>query len=44
VELCGIVDTKADKDTAFIRANGVAGVFSVQNYLQVTNLSSEVQK
>ena len=41
VELYGIVDTKADKDVAFVRANGVAGVFSVKNYLQVANQSSE---
>lgn len=44
VELYGIVDSKADKDVAFIRANGVAGVFSVKNYLQVANQASESQK
>ena len=41
VELYGVVDTQADKDAAFIRANGVAGVFSVKNYLQVANQSNE---
>jgi len=44
VELYGMVDSKADKDVAFIRANGVAGVFSVKNYLQVANQPSELQK
>jgi osmotically-inducible protein OsmY len=37
VELYGVVDSQADKDTAYLRANGVPGVFSVQNYLQVAN-------
>jgi len=41
VELYGIVDTQGDKDTANIRANGVPGVFSVKNYLQVANQPSE---
>jgi osmotically-inducible protein OsmY len=35
VELEGVVDNQADKDTAGIRANGVPGVFSVENHLQV---------
>jgi len=35
VNLEGVVRTQADKDDAFIRANGVAGVFSVENNLQV---------
>jgi hyperosmotically inducible protein len=35
VDLEGIVRTQTDKDDAFIRANGVSGVFSVQNNLQV---------
>lgn len=35
VELYGVVDSKADKDVAGIRANGVPGVFSVENHLQV---------
>lgn len=43
VELYGTVDTEADKDTAYIRANGVPGVFSVKNYLQVANQPSEAQ-
>jgi len=37
VELYGMVDSQADKEMAFIRANGVPGVFSVKNYLQVEN-------
>ena len=41
VELAGMVDTQADKDTAFIRANGVPGVFSVKNDLQVANQTTE---
>jgi hyperosmotically inducible protein len=35
VTLEGIVNSQADKDAANIRANGVAGVFSVDNHLQV---------
>jgi hyperosmotically inducible protein len=35
VNLEGVVRTQAEKDDAFIRANGVPGVFSVQNNLQV---------
>jgi hyperosmotically inducible protein len=35
VDLEGIVRTETDKNDAFIRANGVSGVFSVQNNLQV---------
>ena len=35
VDLEGVVRTQTDKDTAFIRANGVPGVFSVDNNLQV---------
>jgi hyperosmotically inducible protein len=35
VNLEGMVRTETDKDDAFIRANGVSGVFSVQNNLQV---------
>jgi len=35
VNLEGMVRTQMDKNDAFIRANGVAGVFSVQNNLQV---------
>jgi hypothetical protein len=43
VELYGVVNTQAEKDAAFMRANGVAGVFSVKNYLQVANQPSEKQ-
>jgi len=35
VTLEGVVDNQTDKDTAGIRANGVSGVFSVTNNLQV---------
>ncbi|HEY4009002.1 MAG TPA: BON domain-containing protein [Acidobacteriaceae bacterium] len=35
VTLAGVVDNKGDRDVAGIRANGVPGVFSVQNDLQV---------
>jgi hyperosmotically inducible protein len=35
VALEGMVRTQTDKDDAFIRANGVPGVFSVENNLQV---------
>jgi osmotically-inducible protein OsmY len=44
VELYGVVDTQADKDTAFMRASGVSGVFSVKNYLQVAGQPTEAQK
>jgi osmotically-inducible protein OsmY len=44
VELYGVVDSQADKDTAFIRANGVSGVFSVKNYLQVAGQPTESRK
>jgi len=44
VELYGVVDTQADKDTANIRANTVPGVFSVKNYLQVANQPGEGQR
>jgi hyperosmotically inducible periplasmic protein len=44
VELYGIVDTQADKDMAYLRANGVPGIFSVKNYLQVANQPAEGQK
>ncbi|HEY6248643.1 MAG TPA: BON domain-containing protein, partial [Candidatus Angelobacter sp.] len=37
VSLEGIVRNQADKDVAGIQANGVSGVFSVQNDLQVEN-------
>jgi hyperosmotically inducible protein len=35
VTLVGVVDNQADKNVAGIRANGVPGVFSVQNDLKV---------
>ena len=35
VALYGVVDNKGDKDIAGIRANGVSGVFSVENNLMV---------
>jgi hyperosmotically inducible periplasmic protein len=35
VALEGVVDTEADKNLAGIRANGVPGIFSVDNHLQV---------
>jgi hyperosmotically inducible periplasmic protein len=35
VTLSGVVDNKGDKDVAYIRANGVPGVFKVTNDLQV---------
>ena len=37
VKLVGFVGSQADKNIAGIRANGVAGVFSVQNNLEVAN-------
>lgn len=44
VQLDGVVDSQADKDTANIRANGVPGVFSVQNNLQVANQTNESKR
>ncbi|HKD58897.1 MAG TPA: BON domain-containing protein [Terracidiphilus sp.] len=41
VELYGVVNSKSDSDLAFIRANGVPGVFSVRNYLQVAGQPEE---
>ncbi|MGB6194653.1 MAG: BON domain-containing protein [Terracidiphilus sp.] len=35
VQLEGVVDTEADKDTAGVRANSVSGTFSVANNLHV---------
>ena len=35
VTLEGVVNSQTDKDAAFLRANGVPGVFSVENHLQV---------
>jgi hyperosmotically inducible periplasmic protein len=44
VELYGVVDSKADKDVAYLRANQVPGVFSVKNNLQVANQGEEKAK
>jgi osmotically-inducible protein OsmY len=44
VELYGVVDSQADKNIANIQANGVPGVFSVKNYIQVANQPGESQK
>jgi osmotically-inducible protein OsmY len=44
VELYGMVDSQSDKDTAFIRANSVPGVFEVKNYLQVAAQPAKTQK
>jgi hyperosmotically inducible protein len=41
VTLFGVVDSKADKDAAGIRANGVPGVFSVKNDLQIAGQPAE---
>jgi osmotically-inducible protein OsmY len=41
VNLEGVVRTQTDKDDAFIRANGVSGVFSVENNLQVEQPSTK---
>jgi len=41
VELYGTVDSQMDKNVAFLRANGVPGVFSVKNYLQVAGQQTE---
>jgi len=39
VRLVGVVDNEADKNMAYIRANGVPGVFSVTNDLRVAEKS-----
>jgi hyperosmotically inducible protein len=44
VELYGMVDSEGDKNTAFIRANAVPGVFDVKNYLQVADQPAKKQK
>ncbi len=41
ITLTGVVDSKADKDVANIRANGVSGAFKVTNLLQVENEKAE---
>jgi hyperosmotically inducible protein len=35
VALEGVVDSQADKDYATLKANGIPGIFSVENHLQV---------
>jgi len=40
VTLVGVVATEMDKNIAGMRANGVSGVFSVENRLQVENKKS----
>jgi len=37
VTLEGVVDNKTDSDMAYLRANGVPGIFSVTNHLRVQN-------
>jgi hyperosmotically inducible periplasmic protein len=44
VELYGTVDSQSDKETAYLRANGVPGVFSVKSYLQVAGQPAEQPK
>jgi len=41
VTLSGVVDSQADREVAFIRANGVPGVFKVVNNLQVAGQEKE---
>jgi hyperosmotically inducible periplasmic protein len=41
VTLFGVVNSQADKNAAGIRANGVSGVFSVKNELQVAGQTGE---
>ena len=44
VELSGVVDSKSDRDVAGIQANGVPGVFSVKNNLQVAGQPASGEK
>ena len=44
VELSGVVDSQADKEMAYMKANQVSGVFSVKNDLQVAGTSTEKSK
>ena len=44
VELYGAVDSKTDRDLAYMRANSVPGIFSVKNYIQVAGHPSEQEK
>ncbi len=41
VTLVGVTDSEADKNAAGLYANGVSGVFSVDNQLQVENHSNK---
>lgn len=41
VELSGVVNSKSDRDIAGIRANGVPGIFSVKNDIEVVGQPSE---
>lgn len=43
VTLTGFVDSESDKNMAGIRANGVPGVFSVTNNLQVANTTAKTK-
>jgi osmotically-inducible protein OsmY len=43
VTLFGIVDSAADRDLAYLKANGVPGIFAVTNQLQIANSVSERQ-
>lgn len=40
ITLRGVVDNQTDKDVAYLRANGVSGVFSVTNDLRVADSRS----
>ena len=44
VALYGMVDSRPTKTRPYIRANGVPGVFSVKNYLQVAGQPGENEK
>jgi hyperosmotically inducible protein len=44
VTLSGMVDNEGDKEVAYLRANGVSGVFKVTNNLQVAGASPEKEK
>ncbi len=44
VTLYGVVDSKADSDTAYLRADSVPGVFSVKNELQIANQPAGQEK
>ena len=44
VELSGVVDSKTDKDMAYMKAMQVPGVFSVKNDLQVAGSTGEKEK